>query len=68
MAVRLTLFLPSSVVCKIAALGFGFERAFGFDDGLSHVPGSINEDRKRWVEIDNRDQVIPAWDAFALFG
>ncbi|KAL6309448.1 hypothetical protein BKA93DRAFT_357908 [Sparassis latifolia] len=57
----------SSNVCKISALGLGWERAFGFDDGGDYSMGAINEQRKRWVEIDNKDAVSPEWRAFDLF-
>ncbi|KAH9942942.1 hypothetical protein B0H21DRAFT_695748 [Amylocystis lapponica] len=57
----------SSVVCKVSALGLGFDRAFGFDDDGDYKMGVINEERKRWVEIDNQDVVTPAWEGFGLF-
>ncbi|OCH90049.1 hypothetical protein OBBRIDRAFT_793667 [Obba rivulosa] len=56
-----------SNACKLAALGLGFDRAFGFDDGADHIAGSINEEGRRWVEIDNRDQVVPIWTGFELY-
>ncbi|EMD32521.1 hypothetical protein CERSUDRAFT_58386 [Gelatoporia subvermispora B] len=56
-----------SNACKLSALGLGFDRAFGFDDGADYSTGSINEERKRWVEIDNQDQVVPIWTGFELY-
>lgn len=57
----------SSNVCKIAALGLGWDRAFGFDDGADHTNGYINDAKKRWVELDNRGTVSPSWKAFEIF-
>ena len=73
------LFASSSNVCKIAAIGFGWERAFGFDpadrEGAStssaqhgaNVQDTIDEARKRWVEIDDKGNIAPVWRAFELF-
>jgi hypothetical protein len=44
-------------------VGLGWERAFGAVNEM----GAIYEKGKGWVEIDNRDQVIPVWQAFQLF-
>ena len=54
-------------MCKVAALGLGFERAFGFDDNQNHDDGWINEKRKRWVDLDGRGIVSPFWSAFEIF-
>jgi hypothetical protein len=52
-----------SNVCRLAAVGLGWERSFGrLTDS-----GNIVERDKRWVEIDNRDDVSPVWAAFELF-
>lgn len=59
--------ISRSNACKLSALGLGFDRAFGFDDGADYSTGSINEERKRWVEIDNQDQVVPIWTGFELY-
>ncbi|KAH8099442.1 hypothetical protein BXZ70DRAFT_1030725 [Cristinia sonorae] len=57
----------SSSICKVAAVGLGWDRAFGFGDGEDHSMGDINDERKRWVEIDNKGTVSPEWKAFDLF-
>ncbi|KAI0783109.1 hypothetical protein C8Q75DRAFT_784903 [Abortiporus biennis] len=57
----------SSNACKLAAVGLGFDRAFGFGDGTDHKMGEINNEKKRWVEIDNRGLVTPEWTAFEIF-
>ncbi|KAI0652532.1 hypothetical protein C8Q79DRAFT_1005717 [Trametes meyenii] len=53
-----------SNVCGMAALGFGFDRAFGFDDGEDHSMGVINRERRRWVDVDVDGRIDPAWLAF----
>ncbi|CDO73428.1 hypothetical protein BN946_scf185013.g62 [Trametes cinnabarina] len=55
-----------SNVCKLAALGFGFERAFGFDDGADHSTGAVNRERRRWVDVDVDGRIEPLWTAFEL--
>ncbi|EPQ60231.1 hypothetical protein GLOTRDRAFT_52191 [Gloeophyllum trabeum ATCC 11539] len=58
----------SSNICKMAAVGLGWDNAFGFGDPLvDHSMGEIDEDEKRWVEIDQQGTVAPAWTAFELF-
>jgi len=42
----------SSHVCKIAAMVLGWQRAM---------------EQKGWVEIDNRGDIEPVWDAFKLY-
>ncbi|KII93291.1 hypothetical protein PLICRDRAFT_26569 [Plicaturopsis crispa FD-325 SS-3] len=53
----------TSSVCRISAVGLGWETAFG------HVKdsGEVDEEGKGWVEIDNRDTVQPVWQPFELF-
>ena len=55
-----------SNVCRVSALGFGFDRAFGFDDGGDHYDGTPNKARARWVDVDVEARVVPAWHAFEL--
>ncbi|TBU62547.1 hypothetical protein BD310DRAFT_918640 [Dichomitus squalens] len=55
-----------SNVCRVSALGFGFERAFGFDDGDDHHDGNPNKVRARWVDVDVEARIVPAWHAFEL--
>ncbi|KAK7695085.1 hypothetical protein QCA50_002275 [Cerrena zonata] len=57
----------SSTICKSAAVGLGFDRAFGFGDGGDHYMGDIDDKHKRWVELDNKGSVSPEWEAFDLF-
>jgi len=53
----------SSNVCKLAAVGLGWDRAFGKVDAM----GSVDQKGKHWVEIDEKGQVRPVWHAFELF-
>jgi len=55
--------LSSSGICRLSAVGLGWDRAFGATGDM----GVIDEQRKRWVEIDNRDAITPVWEAFKLF-
>ncbi|KAF8333171.1 uncharacterized protein EI90DRAFT_3015599 [Cantharellus anzutake] len=43
-----------STICRVMALGLGFDHAFGDEKGLD------------WVEIDSKGGVEPVWEAFAL--
>ncbi|KAI0368887.1 hypothetical protein BV20DRAFT_968676 [Pilatotrama ljubarskyi] len=53
-----------SNVCKTAALGFGFDRAFGFDGDGDHSMGNVDPERRRWVDVDVDGRITPAWQAF----
>ncbi|KAF8079154.1 hypothetical protein FPV67DRAFT_1616794 [Lyophyllum atratum] len=53
----------SSNVCKLAAVGLGWDAAFGAVDSM----GTIDNDHKRWVEIDQKGSIVPAWLPFELF-
>ncbi|KAI5115441.1 hypothetical protein M0805_008893 [Coniferiporia weirii] len=54
--------------CKLAAVGFGWERAFGFDEGDPDTTlMRMDDERKRWVEIDNAGNIVPVWRAFEMF-
>jgi hypothetical protein len=53
----------SSSVCKLSAVGLGWDRAFGVVDETGTMDGKT----KAWVEIDNAGQIEPSWDAFELF-
>lgn len=56
----------SSNVCGLSAVGLGWDRAFGY--GFSnHDEGDMDKERKRWVEIDQKGYILPAWDAFEVF-
>jgi hypothetical protein len=51
----------SSTVCRLSALGFGWDGAFG------SLAMEIDHTTRRWVEIDNAGSLIPEWEAFELF-
>ena len=53
----------SSNICKLSAVGLGWERAFGSVDDM----GEMEKDTKGWVEIDNAGNIAPVWEAFQLF-
>ncbi|THH00997.1 hypothetical protein EW145_g6998 [Phellinidium pouzarii] len=54
--------------CKLAAVGLGWERAFGFEAGDPDTTVMAMDDaRKRWVEIDNAGSIVPVWRAFEMF-
>jgi len=53
----------SSSVCRLAAVGLGWGRAFGHIDEM----GVIDKQNDRWVDVDQKGQVIPVWQAFELF-
>jgi hypothetical protein len=59
----LLLTIYSSNVCKLAAVGLGWDRAFGKVDAM----GLVDQEGKRWVEIDEQGQIRPVWHAFELF-
>lgn len=53
----------SSGICRLSAVGFGWDRAFG----VVNAQGSIDHETNGWVEIDNAGQIDPPWKAFELF-
>jgi hypothetical protein len=57
-----TLF-SSSNVCKMMAVGLEWDNAFGHVDEM----GYIDEERKGWVEIEEKGNIVPVWTAFELF-
>ncbi|KAI0078848.1 hypothetical protein K474DRAFT_1618467 [Panus rudis PR-1116 ss-1] len=57
----------SSNICRIAAIGLGWDRAFGFGNGKDHYSGDIDDGAKRWIDLDNKGVVSPEWTAFELF-
>lgn len=58
----------SSNICKLAAVGLGWDRAFGFETGDpdKNLHEMVDE-RKRWLEIDNRGDIEPTWRALEMF-
>ncbi|GJE89491.1 hypothetical protein PsYK624_055920 [Phanerochaete sordida] len=57
----------SSNVCRLSAVGLGWERAFGFGHDDDPSDGSINDAKKRWIDLDNRGTVAPSWTSFEVF-
>jgi len=53
----------SSSICRLSAIGLGWDRAFGEVDKMGNADGKV----KGWVEIDNANIIDPSWEAFELF-
>jgi hypothetical protein len=53
----------SSNICRLAPIGIGWEMAFGHVNEL----GSIDDESRRWIDVDLQGLVIPVWEAFELF-
>jgi len=51
----------SSTVCRLSALGFGWDGAFG------SLVTEVDNAAKRWVEIDNAGSLVPQWEPFESF-
>lgn len=51
----------------MAAVGLGWNRAMGFEEGAEDEMGNPNKDKRRWVEIDNAGAVSPQWDGYEPF-
>ncbi|KAA1471440.1 hypothetical protein DENSPDRAFT_837431 [Dentipellis sp. KUC8613] len=56
----------ASSVCRLSAVGLGWDRAFGFGF-KKHDEGDIDEEHKRWIEVDEAGVVDPVWQAFEMF-
>lgn len=56
-------FSDSSSVCRLSAIGMGWEKAFGQVDNM----GNIDTNGKGWVDVDQKGQIVPVWEAFELF-
>ncbi|KAI0706126.1 hypothetical protein BC835DRAFT_1312469 [Cytidiella melzeri] len=54
----------TSTVCKVSAVGLGWSRAMGLEDGDVDQTGEPIRRDKRWVEIDNGGSVLPEWTGF----
>ncbi|KAF9453884.1 hypothetical protein P691DRAFT_812502 [Macrolepiota fuliginosa MF-IS2] len=52
----------SSNICKMMAVGLGWDKAFGRVDEM----GYLDDHHKGWVEIEQKGQIIPLWSAFEL--
>ncbi|KAJ8084943.1 hypothetical protein PM082_003720 [Marasmius tenuissimus] len=52
-----------STICKLSAVGLGWTRAFGDVNDM----GEIDQDHKRWVEIDEKGAIAPMWSAYNMF-
>ncbi|KAI0095105.1 hypothetical protein BDY19DRAFT_916313 [Irpex rosettiformis] len=57
----------TSNVCKMSAVGLGWNRAMGFEVDAEDEMGIPNEAKRRWVEIDNGGAVSPQWDGYEPF-
>lgn len=55
-----------STVCKMSAVAFDWNRTFGFGFGDDYA-GEVNEEHARWIEVDEKGDVVPPWRAFRLF-
>ncbi|KAJ3518015.1 hypothetical protein NLJ89_g137 [Agrocybe chaxingu] len=53
----------SSTICTLSAVGLGWNRAFGEIDKM----GNPDKEGERWIDVDQKGQIIPAWTAFQLF-
>ncbi|KAJ6502634.1 hypothetical protein DFH09DRAFT_1051437 [Mycena vulgaris] len=53
----------SSVICKAAAVGLGWTRAFGAVDEM----GYVEKEAMRWIEVDTKGRVVPVWEAFQAY-
>ncbi|KAJ7204366.1 hypothetical protein GGX14DRAFT_698778 [Mycena pura] len=53
----------SSVVCKMAAVGLGWKRAFGEVNEM----GEIEEATRRWVDVDSKGRIVPVWEAYQAY-
>ena len=62
-AFALNFYARSSSICRLSAVGLGWDRAFGVVDET----GKIDDTTKGWVEIDNAGAIEPFWEAFELF-
>jgi len=60
---KVLIFSNSSSVCRLAAAGMGWEKAFGQVDDM----GIIDNNGKGWIDVDQKGQIIPVWEAFELF-
>jgi len=60
---RATVCTISSSVCRLSAIGLGWDRGFGIVKKM----GEIDDNAKGWVEIDNASGIDPSWEAFELF-
>lgn len=53
----------SSNICRASALGYGFVHVFGHMD----EQGEINQEKARWVDVDEKGNILPEWEAYELF-
>ncbi|EAU92306.2 hypothetical protein CC1G_00525 [Coprinopsis cinerea okayama7 len=58
-----TICAVSSNFCRLAAVGLGWESAFGKVNDL----GDIDNVNKHWVDIDAKGAIIPVWEPYELF-
>ncbi|KAI0035156.1 hypothetical protein K488DRAFT_43947 [Vararia minispora EC-137] len=53
----------ASNICKLAAVGLGWERAFG-DMGRQ---GMVDRATAGWIDVDLKGAVVPEWEAYEMF-
>jgi len=53
----------SSVVCKAAAIGLGWKRAFGEVGDM----GYVDKVNMRWIDVDSKGRIIPVWEAYQAY-
>lgn len=58
----------SSHICKLAAVGLGWDSAFGFGANAAGLVGQVDLSRRRWIDVNPRIQAIitASWNAFDL--
>ncbi|KZV67606.1 hypothetical protein PENSPDRAFT_635468 [Peniophora sp. CONT] len=53
----------NSNICRASALGYGFVHVFGHMD----EQGEINQEKARWIDVDEKGNILPEWEAYELF-
>lgn len=61
-----TICTASSNVCQLSAVGLGWNRAFGFDDGVGHEEHDVEDARRRWVTTENQGAAGTVWKGFEM--
>jgi len=56
----------ASNVCKLSAVVLDWDRAFGYGFGDDSA-GDVNQEHARWIEVDEKGNIVPPWRPFQLF-
>ncbi|KIK71440.1 hypothetical protein GYMLUDRAFT_33607 [Collybiopsis luxurians FD-317 M1] len=56
-----------SSICLLSAIPFTWARAFGDMEPKPNGLGYPNRDKQRWLDIDEKGAVVPAWNPFRMF-